>query len=347
MYFFQLLTYISIILFSVSCNNKNKNLGDSRNFEFTYQVHLESSDQKVELWIPIPQTNEVQKITNMYLNSGSLSCEELVEPNYFNHYYYCFNNSDSSKQMTLSYSFNVERFEHGFTNYSHLNPEDYNKGTNHMTVPEGEIFSDILLDNNLSSEDIESVYNYVLNGMHYGKPKSKDNVYYSNPWLSKDSLYGKKKVSRDQVVKLYQDSKENSSNYTFGNGNSIYACDIGVGNCTDYHSYFMSLLRTMDVPVRFHMGFPIPDGDSGKIFGYHCWADFYVEGRGWTPVDISEADKIPEKSDYFFGTVDKNRLELTTGRDLELKNYKRYINFFIYPLVEGANFTKEFSYKNI
>ena len=39
-------------------------------------------------------------------------------------------------------------------------------------------------------------------------------------------------------------------NYTFGNGNSIYACDIGVGNCTDYHSYFILFLIHF---IMFHL----------------------------------------------------------------------------------------------
>ena len=48
-----------------------------------------------------------------------------------------------------------------------------------------------------------------------------------------------------------------------------------------------------------------------------------------------------------FGTLNKDRVELTTGRDLELKNYNKHVNFFIYPLVEGTSFTKAFNYKNI
>ena len=60
-------------------------------------------------------------------------------------------------------------------------------------------------------------------------------------------------------------------------GNSVYACDIGVGNCTDYHSYFMSLSRTLNIPSRFHMGFNVPNKKEGKIGGYHCWSDYYVE----------------------------------------------------------------------
>ena len=64
-------------------------------------------------------------------------------------------------------------------------------------------------------------------------------------------------------------------------------------------------------------------------------------------VDFSEADKNPEKKDYFFGTVNYNRVEFSTGRDLDLHNYNKHVNFFIYPLVEGTSFTKSFSYRNI
>ena len=344
MRFYQLL-YTFIIFISISCQNKN--LGNSRSFEFTYEVHLESSNQKVEVWIPIAKSNEAQIITNETLNSGFLSCEKLKEETHSNYYYYCFSDTGLPDAMTLSYSCNVKRSEHSSLSYANINPKNYDKGTNYATVPEGDMFSDIILENNLNAHQMGLVYDYVLTGMHYGKPKSIDNVYYGSPWLTDDGLYGQKKVSRDKVVELYQNSKGTGSNYTFGNGNSIYACDIGVGNCTDYHSYFMSLSRTLDVPARFHMGFPIPNGEQGKVGGYHCWADYYVEDEGWYPVDISEADKTPEKSDYFFGTVCQNRVEFTTGRDLELKNYKNDVNFFIYPLVEGTTFTKAFSYINI
>ena len=101
------------------------------------------------------------------------------------------------------------------------------------------------------------------------------------------------------------------------------------------------------------MGFPIPEGDEGKVGGYHCWADYYKDDKGWTPVDISEADKAPEKSDYFFGTICKNRVEFMVGRDFDLKNYNGgYVNIFIYPIVEvgdisSNNFSKSFYYKDL
>jgi len=101
------------------------------------------------------------------------------------------------------------------------------------------------------------------------------------------------------------------------------------------------------------MGFPIPDGEEGKVGGYHCWADYYVDNQGWFPVDISEADKDPSRSEYFFGTVCNNRVEMMVGRDFKLDGYEaNLVNIFIYPLLEiddkdSNSFKKHFSYKNL
>ena len=175
-------------------------------------------------------------------------------------------------------------------------------------------------------------------------------------WLPNNITYGRNNNTKDELVK----SQNKNKKYAYGNGNSLYACDIGVGNCTDYHSYFISLCRTLDAPARFHMGFNIPPDDSedgeGIVKGYHCWADYYAvdeNGKGtWYPVDISEADKAPDKAEYYFGTLNKDRVEFTTGRDLELKGREGKENFFIYPLFEGTKEMEKgkdfsFKYKNI
>ena len=235
--------------------------------------------------------------------------------------------------------------------YLYVNPNNYLSGS--ALIPVGFYFYDIISLNDLNPKDMRGVYDYVREGMHYGKPKSIDDIYYKDPWLNKNEKYGRKMVTRDVVVELYKISKKNNGNYTFGNGNSFYACDIGVGNCTDYHSYFISISRTLNTPSRFHMGFSIPNEDSGEVGGYHCWADYYIQDEGWYPVDISEADKSPEKSDYFFGKVCSNRFEMVIGRDFKLKNYDNgLLNLFIYPIVEvddklSKNFSKKFYYKNI
>ncbi len=329
-----------------------------RNFKFSYVVNLDKSKENVEVWIPVPQSNKAQKISKLKLESGVLDCELLNEKTHNNKYYYC--KASSINQPTkVVLTADVKRIEHGTLQYPEVNSKNYDKGTNNSTVFEGSFFEDVISSNDLNKNNMEGIYNYVLNGMHYGKPKkiSDNDQYYAgqNPitnkeWLPNDIRYGIKKVSKEVVVSTYKKAKNDKTNYTFGNGNSKYACDIGVGNCTDYHSYFMSIARTLDVPSRFHMGFNVPNKqneDQGKIGGYHCWADYYVDNEGWTPVDISEADKDPNKADYFFGNLDKNRVEFTVGRDLVLKGYNDPVNFFIYPLVKGTSFSKEFSYENL
>ena len=336
------------LIFLFSCNDPR----NSRSFNFTYEVTIDASNnKKLELWIPVPSTNEVQIISNLKIDTDRLAYEMLEESKFNNQYLYIYDFDGTVESKTIKISFDVKRFEHSNVNYNDINPDNYL--SSYTMVPVGNIFDEVINENNLINNNIKSIYDFVLSGMHYGKPKDKASIYYKDPWLSKDGEYGIKNVSRDKVVDLYKKAKKSGGSYTFGNGNSIYACDIGVGNCTDYHSYFMSLTRTLDVPSRFHMGFPIPEGDEGIVKGYHCWADYYIDQEGWYPVDISEADKDPNKAEYFYGNVCKNRVEMIHGRDFELESHTNNpVNLFIYPLleiddVESNNFTKVFSYKNI
>ena len=323
-----------------------------RNFNFNYSISLEpTNNKKLELWIPIPQSSEVQAINNIKIDTDGLDYTIEDEKLHGNKYLYINHKNGTSTKKNILISFDVNRIEPQSVQYDDIDPGNY-LGS-YSVVPTGAFFSKIIEKHNLSKSNVRGIYDYVLSGMHYGKPKEVGDTYYNNPWLSEEGQYGDKAVNRDQVVGLYKKAKSENGNYTFGNGNSVYACDIGVGNCTDYHSYFLSLSRTLEVPTRFHMGFTIPQGTEGKIGGYHCWADYYEQGKGWTPVDISEADKAPEKTNYFFGTATENRVEMMVGRDFDLKGYDQgKVNLFIYPLleiedIESKSFTKSFNYKNI
>ncbi len=138
----------------------------------------------------------------------------------------------------------------------------------------------------------------------------------------------------------------------WGRGDVLYACDAKKGNCSDFHSLFISMARSQKIPARFEIGFPIPsDTRFGEIAGYHCWSDFYAPGYGWVPVDISEAWKHPDMRDYYFGAHDANRVQFTVGRDLVLSPPQQGppLNYFIYPYVEvggqeHANLTQQFSF---
>src|SRR5947208_1185845 len=136
---------------------------------------------------------------------------------------------------------------------------------------------------------------------------------------------------------LFTNMRYDKTGSGWGRGDAVWACDTKRGNCTDFHSPFIGMLRADGIPARFDIGFPLAENkDKGDIAGYHCWAEFYASKTGWIPVDISEAWKAKQKEDYFFGNIDANRVQLSTGRDIALspKQDGPALNYFVYPYVE-------------
>ena len=55
----------------------------------------------------------------------------------------------------------------------------------------------------------------------------------------------------------------------WGQGDAVFACDSLYGNCTDYHSLFIGLARSIGIPARFAIGVAIPsERNDGGTDGY-------------------------------------------------------------------------------
>jgi transglutaminase-like putative cysteine protease len=162
------------------------------------------------------------------------------------------------------------------------------------------------------------------------------------------------RVLYDVVDDHMRYSKEGTG---WGRGDAEWACDSGFGNCSDFHSLFISLARAKKIPAKFEIGFPLPEKrGEGSVAGYHCWAKFKPEGKGWVPVDISEANKNPKLRDYYFGNLTEDRVCFSTGRDLQLvpRQDGPPLNFFVYPYAEVAGkpypqdkIEKKFSFRDL
>ena len=122
----------------------------------------------------------------------------------------------------------------------------------------------------------------------------------------------------------------------WGRGDTLRACALRKGNCTDFHSLFISMARSLDIPARFVIGTTIPDGIEGEIPGYHCWAEVYSPTDGWMPVDASEAWKHPDLREAYFGSLDPNKFLISAGRNLQLVPPQAGgpVNIFLSPYVE-------------
>jgi transglutaminase-like putative cysteine protease len=81
------------------------------------------------------------------------------------------------------------------------------------------------------------------------------------------------------------------------------------GNCADYSTLFCALCRAAGIPARTIVGHRVksfycgaPDSDQG----FHVWAEFYLPGYGWVPVDANEESMDPTID--CFGKLDNRRL---------------------------------------
>ncbi len=151
------------------------------------------------------------------------------------------------------------------------------------------------------------------------------------------STLAKARILYDKVVS--EVAYEKPPGEGWGRGSLDWVCTNKYGNCSDFHTLFIAYNQSIGTPARFEIGFPLPPETSfawKEIRGYHCWACFFVPGFGWVPVDASEARKHPERKEFFFGGLTKDRIRLTRGRDLVLDPPQSGppLNFFVYPYAE-------------
>lgn len=122
------------------------------------------------------------------------------------------------------------------------------------------------------------------------------------------------------------------------------------GKCTDIHSVFVALCRAAGVPAREIFGIRLGKEAVTDITSWqHCWAEFFLPGYGWVPVDPADVRKamlvkklpldhpeIKKLRDYYWGAWDPYRFELAVGRDLILTPAQKGapLNTFGYPYAE-------------
>lgn len=277
----------------------------SRAFRLDYGATLDGLPEgaDVRVWLPVPQGNEHQEI-QLLESALPADAATATDPTYGNKILYFETKGPSSGNLVFSTSYLVRRREvRGLLGEG---------GIIELTDEQRKVFLAANKKVPLRGKHLD-----LLNGIQFS----------SDPLAIARALYDRV----DDHVR-YDKSKPG-----YGNGDALWVCDSRFGNCTDFHSLFISLARVKGMPARFEIGFPLPpERGEGDIGGYHCWALFHADGKGWVPVDISEADKHPEMKEYYFGNLTENRVTFTTGRDINLvpRQECEPLNYFVYPHVE-------------
>lgn len=264
-------------------------------FEFIYRAWLPEITDTAHAWIPIASKDSFQTIDVKSIKAPGK--QEMLEDKKYGNKVLFLTLSPEDSRKTIEIKYKVRRREKGVYASETSTASQYLEAE--QLVPAEERFRKI------AEEVVEgkkgdlvrarALYDHVIDRMRYMK--------YGTGW---------------------------------GKGDAVYACDAKSGNCTDFHSYFIALCRAVGIPARFAIGASIPsERNEGGIDGYHCWAEFYTDGKWW-PVDISEGDKCSSLSTYYFGHHPANRIELSRGRDLMLEPGPASgpINFLAYPVLE-------------
>lgn len=292
--------------------NEKKFSPPSRTFRFTYHFTVKdipAGAGRVRVWAPVPQTDQHQTVRVVAIK-GPVKTRITQDPEYGNRIMYAEIENPTAATAEFSLEYEVTRREYSRGDYAQLERRDRKPGVVSASMTR------LIAPDSLIPTD--------------GKIKELAQEVTG----SEGGTVAKAKAAYDYFFTTMRYDKTGSG---WGRGDAVWACDSKRGNCTDFHSPFIGVLRADGIPARFDIGFPLPENkDKGDIPGYHCWAEFYAPKTGWIPVDISEAWKAKEKQDYFFGSVDANRVQFSTGRDVNLspKQDGAALNYFVYPYVE-------------
>ncbi|MFA5110512.1 MAG: transglutaminase domain-containing protein [Desulfobaccales bacterium] len=282
---------------------------DRDEFEFLYRATLPKITTSARMWLPVAATDSFQTVEVKSINAPGKQ-SILKEREHGNKVlFFEFGSEDSGKTIEVRYQ--VKRLEKAAYAAPILNQRKYLNPDRLVPTDENfrRIAEQVVEGKKGDLVRARALYDHVIDRMRYIK--------YGDGW---------------------------------GKGDAAYACNARTGNCTDFHSYFIALARSVGIPARFAIGAAIPsERNEGGVDGYHCWAEFFAEGKWW-PVDISEGNKYTSLATYYFGHHPANRFELSRGRDLVVEPGPTSgpINFLAYPVLEiGGNPVKvavEFSF---
>lgn len=286
--------------------------------EVVFELNLKAPENSkdVRIWIPYPVSDENQNVSHVKIEGNYTSSGVQKEKAFGNSILYA-EWKNPGRERILTYTFTVERKE--VVRKQHFPQRE--------TALDRKLFEPYLVPTSL--------------GPTSGKVKKLAETITEK----ETTILAKSRAIYDWIVdNMYRDP--NIKGCGFGRVEQLLI-SLG-GKCGDISSVYVALARSAGIPSREIFGIRIPMGKEGDMTkSQHCWAEFYVPGYGWVPVDPADVRKAmlekklqlgqeKEVREYYFGAVDKQRIAYGTGRDLILDPPQKGepLNYFMYPYAE-------------
>lgn len=309
-----------LLLFVVSCLvNAAPGWAKSRGGVVTVEVDLsaQESGKETRLWLPYAVSDAEQQVTNIRVAGDYAASAFYTDRTHETPILYAQWNKDAASRK-LVYSFKVEREEEVRRSFpaeeAPWSPADYRQylAATSLGPIDGEV---------------KKLADQITKG--------------------KKTVLEKARAIYDWTcVNTYRDPDTRGC----GKGDVCALLKKPGGKCTDISSVYVALARAAGVPAREIFGIRLGKKAEEDITGWqHCWAEFYLPGYGWVPVDPADVRKAmlveklkPEDArtrelhDYFWGGIDQYRIKLAVGRDLVLNPPQAGapLNTFGYPYAE-------------
>ncbi len=275
------------LYFEVTGNTGTKTFKDKMGFQVEYGVDVSgaqsSGDNALDIWIPAVLESLEQR------NSETVSEPAPLWDDYLGLMRYRFNNLVPGENYKISIKSWLERFEIETRVTPSKVKRWYNKDRKlykAYTSSEPGIPSD--------NKQIVSAVNTIVRNE-------------KNPYLKASRIY-KYLINNMEYV-----SKPSSSDV-------LKNLSDKRGNSYAYSILFSAMCRSAGVPSRPVAGVIVY---NNKQSVNHYWAEFYIEGFGWIPVDAALGDgarfgnfPIDEEINpvkYYFGSIDNHHINMTKG----------------------------------
>ena len=302
-----------LVLFSSSAMAKEV----SGQLSWHFDLSKQAKGEVVELWVPYPLSDENQLIENAII-SGNYSEYGIYSDQEYGATILYAKWEKGVKSRILDFSFDATRQE--------VIRRDFPK-----TEPAW------------NAAD----YAEYLKPTSYGPTDGEVKALSDKITAGKKTILEKAKAIYDWTCEnMYREPKTIGC----GKGNVCQLLQTPGGKCTDIHSVYVALCRAAGVPAREVLGIRQGKKEGQDITSWqHCWAQFFLPGYGWVPVDPADVRKMMLKGNldltdaktdelrhYFWGGIDPYRVKLNMGRDLTLNPRQQAgpLNTFGYPYAE-------------